>query len=164
MKFFPSYSEVLVSPLVSAEITRRISSVTKAVNFLAPGFSEKQVLTVFNGSVSERGFHISKVITRADSFLPLMHGRVESSAHGSIIFIDYTLFPGSRFFLAFWTVASLLLTFFFSALNGDHAWAVLSLAGGIGNWLFSCSNFNRKVRDSKETLHRLLDLQTKDHR
>ncbi|MCC5939627.1 MAG: hypothetical protein JJU34_20270 [Lunatimonas sp.] len=138
--------------------------VTKKVNFLEPSFSEKEVQTVFNGSISDKGFHLSKVITRADSFLPLVHGTIESSLKGSILFIEYSLFPGSRFFLAFWSIISLLLAVFFSALYGDHAVGALCLTAGMGNWLFSWSNFNRKVRDTKQTLHRLLDLQTKDHR
>ncbi|WP_209331298.1 hypothetical protein [Lunatimonas salinarum] len=163
MNWFPTHSEVLVSTLASTEITRRIASVTKKVNFLEPSFSEKQVATFFNGNVSDRAFSISKVITRADSFLPLLRGRIESSPHGSIIFIEYNLFPGSRFFLGFWSVASMLLTLFFSGIQGDHTLAVVCLVAGLGNWLFSWSNFSRKVEDSKQTLHRLLDLQTKDH-
>ncbi|EON78829.1 fumarate hydratase [Lunatimonas lonarensis] len=132
--------------------------VTKQVDFLDPSFAKpKEENLLFNGTVSSNRFRISKIITRADSFLPLIVGNIESNKHGSIVFLEYRLFPGARFFLAFWLIVCMLLGFFFAWVGKDLSMSSLCFLGGLANWLFSVSNFKRKVTESNELLHRLLE-------
>lgn len=160
---FPNHSEVVVSPLSGREVIRRVSTVTRQVNFLDHYPREKEPVYLFNGKVSEEKFHISKLLLRADSFIPLIKGSVEATRQGSIIFLSYSLFPSSRFFLGFWLIVSILFSLFFGIFRQDLPLASLCLVLGAANFAFSWSHFQRKVRDSRETLFHLLSLQTKDH-
>lgn len=155
MPFLPSQSEILVSSLPKEALLGRIQQVTRNVNFLdiearkSNGFQ-------FNGMVHADGFRVSLVIEKADSFLPLIKGNVEESPHGSILFLEYSLFPGSVFFLVFWTLVTVGLFFFFGLMAEKPLYALISLAIGFGNYLFAWSYFKKKTKASQKIFHELL--------
>jgi len=156
MILFPSSSEVLVSSLSKKEVLARLDRVTRNVNFLdiesrkANGFK-------FNGQIFEDRFRISLFIDKADSFLPLIKGKIESTPSGSILFLEYSLFPGSVFFLGFWTAVSVLLGMVFGFLVGKPVFALVSIALGIGNYWFTWSHFKRKIKISQGIFLSLLN-------
>jgi hypothetical protein len=148
MSFFPNHSEVLVSTLKKEEILKRLHSVTKNENFLDYNINSNNV-QLFNGNIGKSRFRISLVINRADSFLPLIKGEIESTPSGSILFLEYSLFPGSVFFLGFWTILTAVLALIFTFLVGKIYLAVISLALGIGNYWFAWAHFKRKIKISQ---------------
>jgi hypothetical protein len=156
MPLFPNQSEVLVSPYSKEEVIVRLNKVTRDVNFLdyearkANGYS-------FNGTFEEDRFRVSLVIDKADSFLPLIKGKVESTPIGCILFLEYRLFPSSAFFLAFWSGVTLLMGLFFGFLADKPGYAVLSLALGLGNYLFAWFHLRRKVKVSQKIFYGLLN-------
>lgn len=156
MHLFPYHSEVLVSTLERDELLNRIQKVTRDVNFLDYMDRENQNYD-FNGVFGEDSFRISLMIRKADSFLPLVKGRVEETSHGSILFLDYSLFPGAVFFLAFWTIVSFLLGLLFLVSMEEQGVGVLCFFLGAANYVFAWSHFKRKVKDSQKIFHALIN-------
>jgi hypothetical protein len=156
MSLFPNHSEVLVSKLKKEEILKRLNLVTKRANFL-DYIAEADSVQLFNGSLEKDSFRISLVINRADSFLPLIKGEIESTASGSILFLEYSLFPGSVFFLGFWTLLTVILALIFVLLVGNPYLAMISITLGIGNYWFAWSHFKRKIKISQGIFLELLN-------
>lgn len=148
MPFFPNHSEVLVSTLKNKEILNRLNKVTQNANFLDYASTNGNV-HLFNGSLEKSGFRISLFISRADSFLPLIKGRIESTPSGSILFLEYSLFPGSVFFLGFWTILTVVLALIFILLVGKPYLAMISVSSGIANYWFAWAHFKRKIKISQ---------------
>jgi hypothetical protein len=157
MPFFPNHSEVLVSSWTKEEVMERVDLVTRDANFLEYEL-EKNKGYQFNGTLGRDSFRLSLVITKADSFLPLIKGKLESTPKGCILFLRYSLFPGSVFFLGFWSVMTVILAIFFAMVAGNFLFSGISLAVGIGNYLFAWNHFKRKIKISQEIFHELLNL------
>ncbi len=156
MPFFPSQSEVLVSSLSKEEVLSNLQEVTKQVNYLDYDLAQDKDFQ-FNGNIQEDHFSLSLLIQKADSFIPLIKGRVEDTPMGCILFLSYRLFPSSAFFLGFWTVVTLALAVFFAFIQQQTGYALLSLGFGILNYLFAWMHFKRKIRTSQEIFHQLLN-------
>lgn len=162
MKFSPTYDEILVSPLQTEEVIRKTMRVTKdlqAADYLPDSTLERYL---FNGDVRRDSFTLSLNSEKADSFLPLIYGKVEPTRKGSILFITYSFFPGTVFFITFWVVVVFFMTLFFLTLHQDWKLALTCIVIGGGNYLFSCRQFMRKVKESQRALHQMLDLQPND--
>lgn len=155
MLFFPNHSEVLVSALKKSEVLLRLEAVTRDPNFLDYE-SRKQQGYFFNGTLQQNGFRISQIINKADSFLPLIRGRFEETPNGCILFLNYSLFPGSTFFLAFWSILTMLLALFFGFIAHRYTFAAASIILGLGNYVFAWTHFKRKIVLAKEIFHELL--------
>lgn len=161
MNIFPTYSEVLVSPFSSEEVARKLQAVTKKVNYLeGPIILNKT--HQFNGQVDRKHFHLSLIINKPDSFLPLIKGKIEPVKSGCILFLRYSLFPSSAFFLAFWGIVTFLLAIFFILYENQWLYALLCLLAGVGNFVFAWSYFNTKLKQSQIIFHQMLSLQEKD--
>lgn len=156
MPFFPHQSEILVSSQSKVEVISNLGKVTQNMNFLAYD-ALKQNTHFFNGTIQENSFSISLVIDRADSFLPLIKGKIEDTPMGSILFLSYSLFPSSVFFLGFWTVVSLLLSLFFGFIAEKYMYAVICLGFALLNYGFAWAHFKRKIKISQAVFHQILE-------
>src|SRR5579883_738093 len=56
----------------------------------------------YEGTLSETGFHISRIIHYRNSFLPIIRGRFEPSPAGTAVQITMRLHPVVIAFLVFW--------------------------------------------------------------
>ncbi|KEO72177.1 hypothetical protein [Anditalea andensis] len=160
MNLIPQHTEVLVSSLTANEVVRRLDAVTKNVSYLQ--VEDFQVQKIFNGKVKEDTFHLSLSVDSGDTFLPLIHGNIDHTRAGCILFIKYTLFPGSIFFLYFWLVVTFLIGLFFLILEKNWTFALLSYGAGVGNLAFAWAHFNRKVKKSQYIFREMLSLQSTD--
>lgn len=115
----------------------------------------------FNGMIGQEGFRISKVITRGDTFLPLITGEVEATPRGSIIFLRYRLFPGAIFFLAFWSLVLLAFSAFYLFLVGNMVYGLICLGLAVLNYALGMFFFNRQVKASREVFHELINFEMK---
>ncbi len=160
MNLLPVHSETLVSILSKEEVLAHLVRTTREVNFLDARTQQGKGIR-FNGMVSKKTFRISQVIKRGDSFLPLITGQVESTPRGSIIFVNYRLFPGTVFFLVFWSVVLLAFAgyYFFGEDNISYSCICLGLA--ILNYALSMYFFRRQVKTSREVFHELINLEMK---
>jgi len=161
MPFFPSHSEVLVSTFNKMEVIHRLGKVTKNVNFLDYEARNTKGHR-FNGNLEEDSFSISLVIDKGDSFLPLIKGKFETTPKGCILFLKYSLFPSSVFFLAFWTFVTILLTLFFGLIIENSNYALITFFLGLGNYLFAWAYFKRKIKVSQAIFHELLNSSIED--
>ncbi|WP_143962915.1 hypothetical protein [Litoribacter populi] len=155
----PVHTEILVSSLSRTEVVKRLDLMTREVNYLDyEEYSHKQK---FNGRVKPDSFHLSLKMDRADTFLPLITGKIESTNQGSILFISYTLFPGAIFFLYFWLAIAMIMGMYFTFLEDNLLFGTVSLLIGLANMAFAWHHFNRKVKTSQQIFHKMLDLQNK---
>ncbi|EIM78423.1 hypothetical protein A3SI_03523 [Nitritalea halalkaliphila LW7] len=157
MSLLPRYDEVIVCSLESREILSRLEEVTEQVDYMdfrRPAVGSGQVH--FNGTIEETGFRLSVRLRKADSFVPLIRGRLEECSRGAILFLSYRLFPGSRFFLNFWTVLTFVLFLFFGFVAKEWPYAYGALGLGVVNLGFAWLHFYRKVGESRRQMLALL--------
>lgn len=110
----------------------------------------------FNGWVKEERFRISLRVHRANNYLPLIAGEIESTSGGSILFVDYRLFPTTRMMLLLWTMLLILGSLIFSYQTKN----VVILAGGTAAIVLIhaivWSNFKLQLDITRKALHDLL--------
>src|SRR5690554_5450068 len=94
VNIFPNHSEILVSSFSCEEVARKIAAVTHRVNYMDLRDYTKNNHQ-FNGQVGQNRFQLSLVIKRADTFLPLIKGKMEPTRSGCILFLNYSLFPSA---------------------------------------------------------------------
>ncbi len=161
MNLLPYHSETLVSALSKQEVLGHLIRVTAEVNYLDQRTrGDKRIL--FNGMVGQKGFRISKVIDKGNTFLPLVLGQVEETPRGSIIFLKYKLFPGATFFLAFWSIVLVGFVFYFLAFAQNFGYGAICFALAILNYGLAIYFFNRQVKASRSVFYRLINFQLKD--
>lgn len=161
MNIFPSHTEILVSSFTCEEIAKKIATVTKRVNYLDErDYAEESCQ--FNGQINKSRFRLSLAIKKADSFLPLITGRIEPTGSGCILFLKYSLFPSSVFFLAISNILALLMTFFFVFHENQWLYAFTCLLAGVGNFFFAWIYFKSKLKESQIIFHQMLSLQEKN--
>lgn len=161
MNLLPYDSETLVSALSKDEVLGHLNRVTREVNFLDQR-TQGNMDVLFNGVVGSKGFRVSKVVDRADTFLPLILGKVEATPRGSILFIDYRLFPGALFFLAFWSIVLISFTAVYLFLIPNYVYAALCFTTAMVNYVIAMYFFNRQVKFSRKVFHQLINFQMKD--
>ena len=160
MFWFPARSEMFLSSLPKEEIFRRLELAVKSVDYQyyqnrALG-KEEGVAYLFNGKVGNAGFAISKIVERPNNFLPLIRGRVEGNEKGSLVHLQFKIFPSVTFFMAFWAILMLLLSLI-SFLEGENwlniTFPLLILAASY--WLI-LSRFEAAYQKSRKELIRLI--------
>lgn len=161
MNLLPYHSETLVSALSKEEVLGQLIRVTAEVNYLDQRTrGDKKVL--FNGMVGQKGFQISNVVDRGNTFIPLVIGQLEETHRGSIIFLKYKLFPGAVFFLAFWSIILVGFVFYFFGIAQNFNFGAICLALAILNYGLAIYFFNRQVKASRKVFHQLINFQLKD--
>lgn len=158
MNLLPIHSETLVSILSKEEVLGHLIRVTREVNFM-DARTQRDPQIRFNGMIGQKGFRISRVIKRGDSFLPLITGQVESTARGSIIFLNYRLFSATVFFLVFWSIVLLAFSAFYFFAQQNISYGCICLALAVGNYALSLFLFQRQVRLSRQVFHELINLE-----
>jgi GT2 family glycosyltransferase len=122
--------------------------------FLPPVLTDKEYL--FNGTIADYKFRISKKISHADNFLPLIVGKIESSSKGSILFITYRMFPSTLVFMGFFCLMLLLAALFFLLVEKNWTTSVFLFFILTGIYLISVLDFNQKVKISRTLLEKIL--------
>ena len=152
ISLLPAYHETIVLPRPADEIYQSLAAGTSNKPFIQP---DEQKL-FFNGWVKEERFRLSLRVHRANNYLPLVIGQIESTSSGSILFIDYKLFPTTRLLLTLWTLL-LVLGSVFSFYQTKN---ILYLAGGAGIIILIhtivWSNFKIQLKPTREAFHRLV--------
>jgi len=102
-----------------------------------------------NGWVKPKSFKVSRRVKQPENFLPLVHGSIEATSAGCLVFMRYRLFPAAVWYLSFVCAVSLLLTFFFLFVHNKPWLAIAALAFGIGNYVLGLAVFKRQVNKLK---------------
>ncbi|MFN3758350.1 MAG: hypothetical protein ACK4SF_03955 [Algoriphagus aquaeductus] len=161
MNLIPHHTETLVSPLSKEEVLGHLMRVTREVNFLDSRTYQNDQIK-FNGMVGREGFRISRAIKKGETFLPLLIGKLENTPRGSIIFLEYRLFPSALFFLIFWSIVLLAFSAFYLFFLPNLSYSLICLLLAIGNYGLGLLFFNRQYRLSREVFHQLINFQLKD--
>ncbi len=152
ISLLPSHDETLVLPLSAEEVFAKFSSVTR--NDLA-AVQDKSIL--FSGWVKADRFRVSVKINRPNNFLALIKGRIESTSSGSLVFLEYQLFPTTRLLVTFWLLFTLLFTAIVSFQFSSYFYLFSGLAVGVGIYLITWSNFKIQRNIAREILLRILE-------
>lgn len=153
ISLLPAHHETIVLPHPAESMNDIIAAATSNKPFRQSDESK----LFFNGWVQENRFRLSLRGQRANHYLPLVIGHIESTSSGCILFIDYKLFPTTRLLLTLWTV---LLTLG-SIMASYQLKNMLYLGGGGAGILLlyaiAWSNFRLQLKPTREAFHRLLN-------
>lgn len=157
MILLPLKRETIVLPFSADEVERML---WLNVFPIKPGEDmpdKSDEVFVLNGWVKRRKFKISRRLKSPENFLPLITGSIEETSRGSLLFVHYSLFFSSVFFLFFWSAVTLFLSFFFFYFYGILLYAIISLLLGIVNYAVAVANFSIQVKKSKILLMKILN-------
>jgi hypothetical protein len=135
--------------------------VTREVNFLDSRTFQSDKIK-FTGVIGRAGFRISRSIKKGDTFLPLLIGKMEDTPRGSIIFLEYRLFPSAIFFLAFWSLVLFSFAMYYLLVIPQLIYALSCFLLGLGNYALGLLFFNRQYKLSRNLFHELINFQLKD--
>ena len=147
---YPHESETLVVALTREEIFLR----------LAKGIGNREVERgipkTLQGWVNDDRFEMTVRLRRQQLFFPLIRGRVETSSKGSLIFITYSLFPGTRLLLSFWSIVLPLIAVGITAEYRNY-WipAIFGLFVVVIH-IVARANFRLHLTTTRALLHNLL--------
>ena len=142
----------MVIPKPAAEVFQILTEATSHKLFVQ---HDEQKL-FFNGWVRETRFRISLRQRRANHYLPLVIGQIETTSTGCLLFLDYKLFPMTRLLMTLWTIFLILgsLVVWFQAKNIfvlPSGLAIIVLIHAIVR-----SNFSLQLKPTQEAMHNLL--------
>ena len=160
MQLWPAKSEMFLCPHGQEEIIRRMKLAVKPVKFQSfknrsLGDIEEEAF-LFNGKVSDHGFAISHIVNRPNNFLPLIKGKIEGGDSGSLVYLEFGLFPSIKYFLVFWIVLMLLFSFISIVQNDDMLTIIFPLIILLSSYALIISRFNDAYLKSRRELMRLI--------
>ena len=161
MNLLPFVSETLVSASSKDEILEKLSLVTNSVDYLDKR-TQTADASVFHGKIEASSFRISKIIQKADTFLPILSGKISETDRGCIIFLTYSLFPGAVFFLGFWTFILIGFAAYCLGITGELGHGIMCFGIAIFNYLLSLLFFQRQFKISRECFFRVIELPLMD--
>lgn len=98
MKVLPYDSFTILTPDPLPIVLQRLNALVEPTKTFK--FSTKHA--PYQGSISESGFQISRIIHYRNSFLPRIRGRFEVQSHQTLIHVQMGLHPFVMAFLGFW--------------------------------------------------------------
>lgn len=111
---------------------------------------------VFKGWVKEDSFLLSLLLGYHQQFLPIIHGRIEESSRGSIVFIQYKLISSTQFFFFIGLGMCLFSAFAFVLLDSNWSYAAFALSIIGVYYVLMMINFQRFYKQSQEQLREIL--------
>ena len=91
-----------------------------------------------------------------------MIGKLEETPRGSIIFLQYRLFPSATFFLIFWSLVLVAFAAFYLFFLPNLTYCMTCLLLAISNYILGLFFFSRQYKLSREVFHQLINFQLKD--
>ena len=150
ISIFPNDTETFVLPAGRDEILQQISN---ELNKPFRGFTGQNL----TGWIEDSKFRLTIQLRRQHAFMPVVAGTVEKTSKGSIVFMRYSLFPGTRLLLLFWTIV-VPLTAAFLSRRYENFWilggAVLFI---VFIYAIAWANFRLHMKTTRAVLHRILD-------
>lgn len=148
----PSHDETLVLPLSAQEVFNRLSKVTR--NDLGAA-REKTIL--FSGWIKEDRFRTSLKISRPNTYVALIKGRIEPTSSGCLIFLDYQLFPTTKLFVTFWLLFTCLIAVVIGFQYASGWYWLGGLVIDVCIYVITWSNFNIQLKIARDILLKILE-------
>jgi hypothetical protein len=151
ISIYPSVNETLVFTRSREEIYLLL---IRAIN---NPVAHDGIPKTLKGWVEDDRFELTITLRRQHLFMPLVRGRIEQTSKGSLVFLEYVLFPGTRLLITFWTVIIPIVSVVIG-YKYDHYWVVSSFLFFIVimHWVARV-NFNLHLASTKKILHEILD-------
>ncbi len=160
MQLWPAKSEMFLSPLGEKEIIRRMELAVKPVKYQS--FKNQSLDDIeaeaylFNGKVGINKFAISQIVNRPNNFLPLIKGKIEGGDSGSLVHLEFSLFPSVRYFLFFWIILMVLFSIISFAQRDDVLTIIFPIIILVASYALILSRFNDAYHKSRKELMRLI--------
>lgn len=127
MRALPYHDFEIVSPLGAQAARDAISAQVDSEKVFRIGWQNRDNVKYFEGTVGTDGFHLRRIISYRNSFLPVIDGTIQGGASGSRIAVKMRMFVFVYVFGAIWAGAALV-----AIVNAG----ALGLAIGVGLLLF----------------------------
>lgn len=150
ISLYPNETETLVVALMGEEIMLRLSEGINTTRF------ERGLPASLNGWVENGRFEVTVRLRRQQLFFPLVQGRIEKTTKGSLIFLSYKLFPGTRLLISFWSVILPLVAFFLTTQYHNYLIGIIFILFGIVIHIVARANFKLHLETTRSILHNLL--------
>lgn len=153
MILWPHKTESLLVSLSGNEIIDRIASVT-TMEQISP--SKPGVGFLFSGVARTDHFSVSLLLNRPVTFIPRVRGDFEDAASGSVLFLEYSIFPATRLYLIFWTLFTILASVVLY-LQYHQPWVagIVLVVAFVSLWI-ARANFLFHVRRTRKLLLEVL--------
>lgn len=153
MNFLPSASDTIVLGISAEKAIMQLKKNTRSEDDERSSFDG---YIYFNGEVRKSSFSISLKITKPNSFIPIILGRLEPTSTGSLLFLNYTLFKSTKAYIIFWSLFT-LITSVVSFFVSDGPWYAVGALGFLISiqWI-AWANFNIQVKNSRSKLLEVL--------
>jgi hypothetical protein len=159
MNLLPYNNSILILPFRADEVEYKLRQRIQPVTNDFSTTTSTQSNFLFNGWIGDYKFRISKRISHADNFLPLIVGKIEATSKGSILFITYRMFPSTLFYMSFFCLLLLLASLFFVLVEKNLITAACLFLFLVGIYFISVLDFNQKVGISRRLLEKTLSEQ-----
>jgi|JI8StandDraft_2_1071088.scaffolds.fasta_scaffold52070_3 hypothetical protein len=111
---------------------------------------------VFYGFVHNGNFQLALRNMRLLAFTPMMYGKIEGAASGSIVFLNFKLFVLTRALLIFWSFFLVIAGSVMSIIQSNH-WPILGALGIMLLFhLIAWANFKQQLKPMRTALFKLL--------
>lgn len=150
ISIYPHESETLVVALTREEILLRLA---KGINGRE---LQRGAPKTLQGWVSDDRFEMTIRLRRQQLFFPLIRGRVETTSKGSLIFITYSLFPGTRLLISFWSIILPLIAVGITTQYKNYLIPIIFGLFIIVIHIVARANFRLHLATTRNILHDLL--------
>lgn len=145
MSWLPIENETLVLPYPAEEVFQRIRLATRPLEPYVPLSVQGEENFWFNGVIKSDGFRLSRKLTRPNSFLPIIIGKVAPTSKGCIVFLSYKMFTATLLFIGFWSILTLLIALYFILYEKLYEYGALAILIGAVNYIISLLSFQKQV-------------------
>ncbi len=155
ISLLPSSSETIVTSLEMDEISARLAKSTANTVIWDQEYKIAND-KVFYGFVHKANFQLALRNMRLLAFTPMMYGRIEGAASGSIIFLNFKLFVLTRALLIFWSFFLIIAGSIMSIIQSNQ-WPILGALGIMLLFhLIAWANFKQQLKPMRIALFKLL--------
>lgn len=151
----PQSSRTLVTILTPDEVYQRLRDATTRQLLMQNKVVTQRV--AFVGAVLPDQFSISLKVSRPNSFLPLIKGRLEPTQSGCLIFMKAFLFPSTRTYLIFWLLFVLVAGAIVTRQYESFLVLAVPLILDLAILWISWANFKMQLRLTMRALDDVLD-------
>jgi hypothetical protein len=106
--------------------------------------------------VNDDRFEMTVRLRRQQLFFPVIRGRVEATSKGSLIFITYSLFPGTRLLMSFWSIILPLIAVGITVEYKNYLIPAVFGLFVVVMHIVARANFRLHLATTRAMLHKLL--------
>lgn len=150
----------IILPYTPDEVFTKLDRITMPPHYEPVEGEEEHFL--FNGTVKENSFYITRRLSRPQNFLPIMRGTLEKTSMGSLLFIRASLFNSTKLFFLFGFVFCIVMALFFAFIRPHILYASVFGILTILNYLTVTLNIRRQIKISRNLLEKQLFTCQKD--